>query len=201
MFNIPDMRKVKLIDANPRSELHGKEHIPAIDLKFTMLAVNEWLAFFHEQLLHAFYKGEPAAGDPAQPDLEGVEAVTSLPYLRFPKMRMPIGWGWEGTGFTLTVDHGMGGRSNLVLGDCKVDGFKFDMKEGGTVEITWRLQASKVEDKVMGKLCSLIQHDLEITLTAPSDDQQSLDETKKDEPKKPAEEKTDATAEFVKRNT
>ena len=35
MFQLLALTKVKLDDANPRSELHGKEHVPAIDLKMS----------------------------------------------------------------------------------------------------------------------------------------------------------------------
>lgn len=182
MFTLPNMTKVKLVDANPRSELHGKDLVPAIDLKFSMDCANDALSEFDGFLLHLLYKkAEGAESEPAQGQLDGVAPVSNLPNLRFPKLKMPLGWDAEATGYELVIDHGMGGRSNLVLGGCKIDGFKFDCKEGGTVTISWRLQASKIADKEMGKLCALIQHDLDITLVGPEAEQQGIT----DDPRRP----------------
>ena len=204
MFQLLNLTKVKLEDANPRSELHGKEHVPAIDLKFAADFSNDVLNEFHVELLMAHYKKAEGQEATPQAELEGVPVVSSLPNLRFPKMKQPLNWDLEGTGYTLTIDHGMGGRSNLVLGGCKIDGFKFALKEGGTVTVSWRLQASKVADKEMGKLCSLIQRELEITLVGPEEDQQSIGgdgaPATGGEPTPKASE-DDATTAFVKQHT
>lgn len=177
-FEIEDFTNAKLTSVNCRSEKRGPDDLmPAVDLSFTIDAPNTVLSSFDKHLLSSIYfKSEngPVGG---QGTLEGVEELAALPNLRFPNMG-PLKWGKDLTGYTLTIDHGLGGKSELVLVDCKVNEFKLQPKEGGTVEVKFRVQCStSLNEKTLGKLSLLIQHEIPIKLAAPeaSDKQADFD--------------------------
>ena len=165
MFELDQKTKSKLASINLRSERHGDDLVPAVDLKFTIDASNDILTSFDGHLKSSLYF-KSAASSTSQGELDGVDPVSDQPNLRFPKLG-PLRWEDERTGYTLTIDHGMGGKSDLVLESCSVNNFSITPKEGGTVELSFRVQAIHVKEKEMGRLATLVQHDLEISLTAP----------------------------------
>lgn len=79
------LTKSKLVSVNVRSEKHGPELVPAVDLKLSMDAGNDILAKFHPDLKEALYFKADQEKD-GQIALDGVESVTNLPNLRFPKI-------------------------------------------------------------------------------------------------------------------
>lgn len=175
-FEIEDFTNAKLTSVNCRSEKHGPDDLmPAVDLSFTIDAPNTVLSSFDKHLLSSIYfKSEngPVGG---QGTLEGVEELAALPNLRFPNMG-PLKWGKDLTGYTLTIDHGLGGKSELVLADCKVNEFRLNPKEGGTVEVKFRVQCStSLNEKTLGKLSLLIQHEIPIKLAAPEASDKQVD--------------------------
>ena len=178
-FEIEEFTNAKLTNVNVRSEKHGPDQLnPATDLFFKIDAPNSILSQFDGHLLSAIYhRSAAAAGDGAQQALDGIEQVSDLPNLRFPSMR-PIEWGWDLDGYTLTIGHGLGGASDIPLTDCKVDRFKLTPREGGTVEVKFRVRCSNhLTEKAMGKLALLVQNEVPIMLTAPevAGEQQPLD--------------------------
>lgn len=166
MFELESLTTLKLINASPRKEHHGEDLVQAIDLSLRWETSNEALSLFDPWLRNSLYWN--AAAENGQEKLEGVADV--LPNLRSPKLRMPLGWEWEGVGYNLRVDHGLGGRSDLVLTGCKVGKFKFTVKEGGTVVIDFQVQANvDVNEKIVGKLCALEGTELSASLLAPNE--------------------------------
>lgn len=165
-FEIEDFASVKLNSANFRSQLHGEEHVPAVDLGFTMDAPNTILSFFDGFLLSSLYYCSAASS--GQTVIDGVAQV--LPNLRFPKLSTPLKWEDSGKGYFLEIDYGLGpDESNIELDLCTVGEFRITPKEGGTVELKFRVQVSgsPLTEKVCGKLASLIQQEVRITLTPP----------------------------------
>lgn len=163
-FEIESFTSVKCNSASFRSELHGKELVPAVDLSFTGDFPNSILSCFDGALLGSLYfRG---AATEAQGEIDGVEQI--LPNLRFAKMGLPIKWDASVQGATLVIDYGMGGDNNIELDLCKVNNFQITPKEGGTVELKWRVQCAsdRLTETIRGKLTGLIQHDVDITLTA-----------------------------------
>jgi len=150
----------KLSSVNPRAEIHGEERKPACDLKFEVTCANDVLIHFHPELRSLLFKKDeqPDLIDQAQP----TEALTAL---RFPKMGT-IKWDWQGIGYKLTIDYGMGGQSNIVLGECEVDSMRIDPMNGGSVKLGFRVICHP-ESKQMGQLCELIQQEVEISVTPP----------------------------------
>lgn len=170
-------QSVKLANVNPRAEMHGEDPKPAFDLKIEATCSSSVLLHFHPELRqHLFKKDE-------NPDL--VDQVTEgdgLTVLRYPKMGQ-IKWDWEGVGYTATVGYGLGGPSDIVLNDCKVDHFKIEAQNGGSVIVTFRIIAHPDTEDI-GKLCEFIQRDIDLDLQPPAP--QTVQELFGDEPKKAA---------------
>ena len=166
-FEFPRLTKAKLSSVNVRSEKHGPELVPAVDLKIVVDASNDILAKFHPDLKEALYFKAQQEED-VQSELDGVDPVTNLPNLRFPKLDAPLKWDHTGAGYRLDIDFGLGGSSNLVMFGCEINNIGFSCKEGGTVEVSFRVQISDVEETTIGKLATLCQHEISIVLTPPT---------------------------------
>lgn len=165
-FELLTPTKCKLNAINVRSELHGKEHVPAVDLKITLDASNAILSQFDTGLKEALYcRREPL--DDKQESLDGVDPITDLPNLRFPKLDTPLKWTLAGSGYEFTVDFGLGGVSNIVVPGVQVNNFGLTPREGGTCEVGFRVQVSGIDETVIGRLAMLCQHEVTITLVAP----------------------------------
>lgn len=154
---------VLLSNVNNRAEKHGDKTRPATDLMFLLTTNNEALKFFDTQLLEAFYKAAEKADAPDLVDQADPAALTAL---KFPRLDPVLDWDQELTGYQVRVAHGIGGKSDIVLEDCKVDKFKFTLQQGGTVIIAFRVIAHPEED-ANGKLDHKIQTEVEIDLIPP----------------------------------
>lgn len=167
-FNIPGWLNAKLVSSNSRPEHHGAELVPAIDLKFSADVSNDFLDQIDPLLRQCFYtshdKTEPIPGE-----------TKTTPNLLFKDLiDMPIKLKKTYEGYRLTIDRGLGEErgSNIVIGDCKVNEIKPDMKDGGTVNVTWRVQASGVDSGTIGD-CGVLQgHEIKLKLEAPSLEQE-----------------------------
>jgi hypothetical protein len=166
-LEFPRLTKSKLSSVNVRSEKHGPELVPAVDLKIVVEASNDILNKFHPDLKDALYF-RAQDDDGGQDDLIGVEPVTNLPNLRFPKLDTPLKWDYVGAGFRLDIDYGLGDASNLIMFGCEINNIGFSPKEGGTVEVSFRVQISDIEESIIGKLATLCQHEISIILTPPT---------------------------------
>lgn len=158
MFDLS--QQVKLANVNPRAEKHGEDTKPALDLKIEATCPSTALIHFHSELRqHLFKKDE-------NPDLvDQIVENDGLTVLRYPEMGA-IKWDIEMTGYTVEVDYGMGGDSNIVLTDVKLDHFTIEAMSGGSVSITFRMIAHPEAGDV-GKLCEFIQRDIDLVLTPP----------------------------------
>lgn len=165
-FEIEDFAPVKINSVNPRSERHGPEELhPAVDIHVSLTSGNEILSAFDGKLLDALYTKNANAAQGGQQDLEGVEQVSNMPNLKFPKLGA-IKWKTDLMGYTFTITHGIG--SDIVLTGCKVNNFTLDPKEGGSVDVKFRIQTSdSLDERTLGKLALLVQNEVDVTLTAP----------------------------------
>lgn len=157
MFSLTE-QTVKLSSVNPRAEIHGDKKVPACDLKFEYAAQNDILIDFNAGLLGALYTLPEDQDDLIEPG--------RLSQIRFPKMGA---WKWDlqGKGYVLALHYGIGGPSDIVLGAVDIDGFKLLPQNGGTVIVMFRAVVHPDQDQ-MGKLCSLVQQNVDITLTPPA---------------------------------
>ena len=176
-FAIESMAKVTILNVNVRSELHGDEHVPAADISVKLTTSNHILSEFDGALRGMLY--QKAKGEAAQGQLDGVEPVTDMPLLRCTTIEQPLKLKSEYVGYTLTIDRGLGGGSNIVVGECSVNKVRADCKEGGTVDLLFRVQASNLKEDVIGKLATLIGCETSIMLTPPAVKQAPIDGTVK----------------------
>lgn len=147
-------QKCKLANFNARAELNGEDRVPAADLRLeTVIGLGD-LAQFGPELRACFYDESNGGAR-----------------LRNPKLTAPFDFHDECVGACVTVHHGLGGSSDLDMQTCKVNAFKLWPLDGGTIILSFRIQAHP-NDKQAGKLCAMIQSDIEVTV-APA--QASLD--------------------------
>lgn len=150
----------KIRTVNMRSERHGEETKMAADIFCEIRCGNDILDRFEPGLKSALYK----QGDP---DLLTEEADKSaLTALRFPHIKNALKTDHKLTGYGVTVPYGIGGDSDVELEEVTVDRFQLEPQEGGTVLLRFRL-ISHPELSDVGKLCSLIQNEIEIEITPP----------------------------------
>lgn len=159
MFEITTAQPVKLTNYNPRAEKHGKQAMPAADLMLEAAMPATALDSLQHGLREALYKEAEDQADLVEPDRNALTAR------RFQKMQ-PFAWGWEGKGYTLEIDYGLGGDSNIQLDDCTVKDVRISPQEGGTVLFKFRVVAHPDEHDG-GILTHRIQQDITVTLKAP----------------------------------
>lgn len=169
------MKQFALLESTPvhvlsfacRREKHGKDKVPAIDLRLQLTCANTVLDQLKPELRHALYTATPVGGE-AQPELDGVEAVSDTPALRVPGLA-PVHLEDELTGYTVTIDLGTGRKESIVeLGGCKLNAFSIEPLQGGSVKIGWRVQAAGLKEREIGKLGVLIDCETAVRLEPPA---------------------------------
>lgn len=169
-FQIATVTQVKLCNINIRREIHGDEHVPAIDLAMRLEGGNDLLDMLDPALRTVFYFNKAATE--GQSSLPEVLAV--LPNLRFAKLNgMKFSWakGERHKGYFMLLDYGLGdNESNVNLDDCTVTNWRFETKEGGTVILEWVVQyaGEKLTSDVRGKLTGLTDEHIHIQLMPPA---------------------------------
>lgn len=164
MFSL-NQQTAKLVNVNPRSEIHGDEYKLATDLKFEIRVGNEVLSEFAPSLKSSIYR----AADPGEGDLLANEPG-NLPKIKFPLLG-PLKYGWEGAGYATTVHWGISGKADILMIQTKIDNFKFDCQDGGTVAVSFRVIAHP-EPEELGRLCEMIQQEVSLSLDPPSAEEQ-----------------------------
>lgn len=84
-------------------------------------------------------------------------------------------WGAGLSGYTLTIDYGMGGKSALKITDCALSVWRITPKDGGSVTVKFNCESPDVDEKAWAKLAKLKSREITITLTPPEVKQQSLE--------------------------
>ena len=166
-FQIEVFTKTKLTEVAVLSQKNREPgQNPGVALSFSMMAPNGHLSLFDGSLRGFLYTKNANSSDDDQGRLD-IE-MNELPNLTAAGTKMgKFHWDAELTGYELVIDHGIGGKSNLTIGDCKLDGFSFHPKEGGTVIMTFNVESTDVNEKVFGKLATLKALEVSILLTPP----------------------------------
>jgi hypothetical protein len=154
-----ERQKAKLTHVNPRMEIHGDEHVRSADLKFTFDTSNDVLSEFDPALKPSFYRQADGDGEQAQLEI----SPDWLPKLRFPKMG-PIEWKAEIVGGTLQIFYGLDSSVDLEMKTA--DKFEFELKDGGTTTVSFRVQCKPTEEQ-FGRLCYLVQENVELSMWPP----------------------------------
>jgi hypothetical protein len=175
MFSL-ETEHATLNSVNLRAELHGDDHVPAVDLGLTMDLPNTVLSDFGPQLRASLYaKSAGAKKDaPPQGELDVVAPVSDLPHLKNACIDGAIKIRFEGAGYTVRIDYGLGGDHDLVLTGAKVNQVRVTPKEGGTITLTLRIQVTSPEQSAIGLLGNMIGNEVTISLEPPKADQERI---------------------------
>jgi hypothetical protein len=163
MFSLIN-QSVNINDINIRTENHGSDRVLAADLQLVATVKNKILTEFSPALMDALYQ-ESNDDDTDQTELE-LHEPGDLTQIKFPNMS-PFKWGDEYDDYALKMDYGIGGRSDLEQIGVKVNQFGFAPKDGGMVEIKFRLQIRPQTQDGDKLLAILLKGKTEITLTPP----------------------------------
>lgn len=175
-FELATNVKSKITDVVVLSQKNrAPDDNPGAQLSFAMQLPNHELTMFDGSLKAFLYTKNASSSSGQQESLDGIEPVTDLPNLsRIGAHIGRIHWDGEFTGYTLVIDHGMGGASNIEVTDCVLSKFRIAAQEGGTVALDFMLESQDVAANVFGKLATLKNREVEITLVAPEVAQQDF---------------------------
>lgn len=148
-----------LRSVTPRTEKQGDDDVFAVSLGFKITTANTILDRLNSTLRTALYMPVPD-----QEQLPGVEPSTPLLRTRAIET-LTLGASFEG--WTLTIPHGIDENSPIKLGSARVDKFKVEPKEGGSVNLFFRVGSSDIDATEAGLLCAKLGQSVEIALTAP----------------------------------
>jgi hypothetical protein len=145
LFTLDTTTDAKLTSVTPRSEHHGTNLVSAITLGLTITGPNTNLDLLSPTLRHALYT---RADDDSQEALDGIEPPT-------PKLRTkhlgPLTLSIPAIeGGTLFVEWGIG--DDMELGSCKVDKWRAECMEGGSVALSFRVSTSDLSEEEAGHL-------------------------------------------------
>jgi len=168
----------RLTSYNARSETHGTDQVPAGDMRFEVKTDNTVLSHFGRMLRAALYSkaSSPEAPLSDQGELNVDAPVSDMPHLTCPGIVMPIKIQFEGVGYRLHVDYGLGESSSINLDECKVADVTADCQEGGAVVLRFRVSRSDMPERARGILSGAVKRDLMISLTPPDADQMEIKE-------------------------
>lgn len=160
MFSL-DKQMVKVTGVNLRSERHGEELVSACDIGIAVDLPNTYLAEFHPLLRDSFFRPD----DSVEQDM--LDGLQHMPLLKFPGFPA-VTWPTDLEGYQFIAHYGIGGPSEIKLIDSKIKKVNLTFKEGGTVAAKFMVQAHAEPDEI-GKLSSLIQKEVQITLVPPDE--------------------------------
>ena len=144
MFQITETTEAALAAVTNRIEKHVEDDVPAVSLQISIEAANTLLDQIDPAIRHALYK---AVDD--QEQLPGVEPAT--PVLRCNSFdQITLTQAHEG--WTLEIDGGIDEGEPMIFGGCKVDKFRVDAKQGGSIVLRMRVGTSDVDADRLGAL-------------------------------------------------
>ena len=153
-------QKMFLSNVNGRAELHGEEREPAGDIKLEVDCSNDTLSEFHPSLKSALYHFDGAR--PADLSDEGKRGEPGyLPHLKLQQLTPPLKWQDEMIGVAVAIRQG---KQEVALSECKVNGFAFEPKDGGTISLVFRVQAHP-QEKDFGRLMMWVQSEVRVDIT------------------------------------
>lgn len=169
MFEIRKTTEATLTAVTNRTEKHGDEDVPAVSLQISIEAANTLLDCIDPAIRQALYK---AVDD--QEQLPGVEPST--PVLRCNSFgTLEIDRAHEG--WTLEIDAGIDEDAPMTFSGCKVDKFRVDAKQGGSVVLRMRIGTSDVDADRLGALAMHNGQDIFMRLIAPKPKADAIDGT------------------------
>lgn len=180
MFSLPEFTKVKVLDVTVLSQKNRPAGAnPGVRLNVQADLPNYVLSEFDGSLRTALFTKSAAAetAKDKRQTLPGVEPISDLPNLTSMARHIKkVAWSEKLSGYDVEIDHGLGGKSNLKLGDAALENFRFAAKEGGTVAAWWSVEVVDVPKLVMGELTMLKSREVPMKFAEPEVAQRDLDE-------------------------
>lgn len=161
-------QKTNISNFKPAKEIHGPDKRLVGDLKVSMSIGNTVLDDIGQDIRAALYRKAETGEDPQADMLPLVpDGMTKLknPHLR------PISFDEKFPGYTASFPSTLAMNEVIKLSGVTLSGFTIEAKDGGTVELSFNMRFP-VDGQYAGKLCQLIQEDIELTLVPPSAEQQ-----------------------------
>lgn len=169
MFELLTPTAATLKSVTPRNEHHGDDIVVAVSMRMEVTGPNTLLDLLSPRLRHALYQAVEG-----QDQLPGVEPST--PLLRsndFDHHTLKASF----EGWTLQVDHGVDEDDPITLGSAKVDAFRLEAMEGGTIKLAFRVGSNDISAEEIGLLCGKLGSEISITLHAPEKVPEAIDGT------------------------
>ena len=145
LFELKTETECELTTFVGRTQKSGRDDVPAVTFRLKLGSVpNGLLDLFSPTIRHTAYMAVEG-----QEDLPGVEAAT--PILRSKDLKH---WAPETRleGWNVTIARGRNDDTALQMGSVKLDDFKFDLHEGGTVDVDFRASTADVDEEGAGFL-------------------------------------------------
>lgn len=168
-FELQELTQVTCVNANPRTEIHGKDLVRAIDLRFRVTSENTLLDTIAPGLRRHLFTNK--AADAAQQPLPDI--AMTLPNIRFPQLKTDdIKWDQPKVrGYRFIWDWGREAQ-HVDLTDTAMGNIALSLHEGGSLDTDFTISYNgpELEDNTLfGELCGLAaMGDLHIQLLAPA---------------------------------
>ncbi len=177
MFELLNPTKAKLLDVVVLSQKNRQpDENPGAKLNFEVQLTADILSAFDPKLKSTLFMKGSASESAKQAALDGIPEASDMPNLT--GIGMKIGkfpWHQELTGYTLVIDHGMGGRkSDLEITDGLLSNWRFTPKEGGTVIARMSFESANVTEAQFGRLAKMKSRDIEVKFQPPEEVQQQI---------------------------
>lgn len=152
--------RCKFVHMNIRTEKHGDQDVPALDLQFTMDTANNLLSKLDPDLRAALYRKD---------DNRDLIDGDHMPALRFPLLGPEFKFGLEIKRAVLRIhtDDDM----TIKLTGGKANNFKIEPLEGGTVNWKFRVQFSEPDQDAIADLAGLLQQPVLVSLEAEAEEE------------------------------
>lgn len=174
-----------LTSVNPRSEIHGDEKKPAVDLHFSIDTTVDMLGGLSPMLPAALFQRDDSPVVDLATDREALSKYKFANRIEALSWKLP-----KPARCRVVVHFGVSGQQDIVLGEALVDKIRVEPHDGGTVSIGFRVQTTEPTAEQKGRLCEWIQQAVDITVEPLPDVEQGDmvgDEKPKSEPAKAAE--------------
>jgi hypothetical protein len=161
-FELESMTKVKVLDVRVLAAKDRKpDDPPGAQLLLQATLASDVLAMFDGFLPSMLFRKAEGSKQGKIEGLEGSELTSIGDHVK--RLR----WDYEQTGCTIEIDHGTGGKRNVILQDCKVHRVSIAPREGGSVVVQWTVDATALSDGTWAKLPGMKATDIQMTMLGP----------------------------------
>lgn len=160
MFSLDHWTMAKVTHVNKRTENHGDAPVHVVDLSWKIEGPNTILDGIHPSLRATLYRAAKSQTLPT--------VIETTPELASEHLVGPHDIRFEGTGYMLTIKHGLVSGEQIELAGSEVHKMKVDAKQGGTVVLTFQSRHVGLTNPLLGVVVELDARDVELLLAPPA---------------------------------